>query len=124
VLFCINKEDIIAMINEGNIEDAIAEVYKIGFLDGINSCLESARDLLKSNPLSGTPSKHISLNSSIKRLNLSTRSHNALINKDIRTIADLTILTLYDLQHIRCIGTRSINEITSKLAAAGYRLQD
>lgn len=62
---------------------------------------------------------------SIKELNLSTRSYNALHKADILTIGDLQALSEVDLHNIKNLGAKSIQEILEKKAslqvcAAGF----
>lgn len=62
---------------------------------------------------------------SIKELNLSTRSYNALHRAGILTIGDLNALSEVDLHNIKNLGTKSIQEILEKKAslqvcAAGF----
>ena len=62
---------------------------------------------------------------SIKELNLSTRSYNALHRAGILTIGDLNVLSEVDLHNIKNLGAKSIQEILEKKAslqvcAAGF----
>ena len=55
------------------------------------------------------------LDEPIESLELSVRSYNALIKNNIRTIRDLSGITVRELKNIRCLGQRSVDEICSRL---------
>lgn len=61
----------------------------------------------------------------IRELNLSTRSHNALVLNKIYTIGQLSKLTSDDLAKIKNVGAKSFKEITEKLKTQyGIILED
>lgn len=62
------------------------------------------------------------LQKSIDELDLSARSQNCLIRKNVRTIDDLaeTIDNPDGLANMRGIGAKSVNEIKTKLMALAY----
>lgn len=58
----------------------------------------------------------------IEALNLSARTHNALIRHGVRTVGDLIPLSPDKLLSIAGIGPSSLAEITGQLGAAGFTL--
>ncbi len=56
------------------------------------------------------------LNTSIEDLNLSARTTNALINKDIHIIKDLFSLNDAELKDLKGFGSRALDEVKEKLA--------
>lgn len=64
----------------------------------------------------------VSPDDGIEALNLSARTHNALIRHGVRTAGDLVKLDPVRLLSFTGIGNASLAEITEQLAAAGYEL--
>ncbi|MBM3209936.1 DNA-directed RNA polymerase subunit alpha [Candidatus Saccharibacteria bacterium] len=56
------------------------------------------------------------LNTPIEDLDLSSRTANALINNDIRTVHDLVTLTEQDLRELKGFGSKALDEVKDKLA--------
>ena len=59
------------------------------------------------------------LDQGIDTLDLSVRSYNCLHRANIKTIGDLTVRTITEIQHIRNLGKRSFVEIRDKLYDLG-----
>ena len=62
------------------------------------------------------------LNTPVKELELSVRSSNCLQNAQIHTIWDLVTKTEEEIKKTRNFGTKSLDEIKSKLAELNLRL--
>ncbi|MBB1554931.1 DNA-directed RNA polymerase subunit alpha [Candidatus Saccharibacteria bacterium] len=56
------------------------------------------------------------LNTPIEDLDLSSRTANALINNDIRTVYDLVTLSEQDLRELKGFGSKALDEVKDKLA--------
>jgi len=52
---------------------------------------------------------------SIEELGLSSRTYNALINNEIRTIRDLVVLSESDLKELKGFGSKALDEVKEKL---------
>jgi DNA-directed RNA polymerase subunit alpha len=63
------------------------------------------------------------LETSIEDLELSPRSSNCLQRANIRTIRDLTNKTNSDMLRVRNLGSKSLDEIITKLASIGLELK-
>jgi DNA-directed RNA polymerase subunit alpha len=55
----------------------------------------------------------------VEEVNLSPRTTNALINNDIKTVADLTRLTDTELRELKGFGAKAYDEVKDKLAELG-----
>lgn len=58
----------------------------------------------------------------IEELNFSVRSYNALKRNQINTLKDLSMLSLYDIEHIKNIGKKCVLEIRDKMKELGLEL--
>ena len=58
----------------------------------------------------------------IEELNFSVRSYNALKRNQINTLKDLSMLSLYDVEHIKNIGKKCVLEIRDKMKELGLEL--
>jgi len=65
----------------------------------------------------------VDLKMPITELKLTTRVLNGLISKKIETLSDLLKITREDLEEIRNLGKKSIEEIDEALKKAGYSLK-
>ena len=98
-------------------------VRKIEFnkLEGINNDLIKENDNLKA--IIHNNSLYEKVKSIIiEELNLSTRSYNCLVRKDIKTVSDIIDIYPEGLMKIRNLGKKSFNEITEKLKNFGIDL--
>ena len=55
----------------------------------------------------------------IEEINLSPRTTNALLNNDIKTIADILKLTDNDLKTLKGFGSKAFDEVREKLTELG-----
>jgi DNA-directed RNA polymerase subunit alpha len=62
------------------------------------------------------------LGKSLEELSLTARAINALKNADIQLVADLAQKTEADLEHVKNLGDKSIDEIKAALASLGLSL--
>lgn len=58
----------------------------------------------------------------VDELNLSARTTNALINNNIKTVSDILAVGPEKLQEMKGLGTKAIDEITTKLDELGIKL--
>jgi len=58
----------------------------------------------------------------VEELGLSTRATNALLNNDIKTVADI-IKFKQDLPHLKGLGAKALEEIMEKLSEIGVTLE-
>ena len=64
------------------------------------------------------------LSSSIEELELSVRSYNCLKRAGINTIAELINTSITELNNVRNLGQKGVDEISEKLADIGYILKE
>jgi len=104
------------------------EVYPVLKIDGRDISDEENQkieDHLKSileNGIIPPQAQSISIESSIKDLDISVRCINCLMAAEIDTIRDLVCLTMNDLLKITNLGKRSAEEIRSSLEEKGLSL--
>ena len=59
----------------------------------------------------------------LEALEFSTRTYNCLHRAGIKTLGDITNMYLYELQKVRSIGNKSLNEIQQTLKRYGVSLK-
>lgn len=112
-------------IASGELRQKIFETRKKE-IDAVNLLIDNKIDLLKSK-LNG-PSTEL-LNSvtnevSIVDLDLSVRSTNCLSRAGVKTLEDLSKMTINDLWRVRNLGRKSLEEIIIKLKDFGIELEE
>lgn len=60
----------------------------------------------------------------LEELNFSVRTYRCLARVGVRTIKDITKMTLKDLESVRNIGKKSIQEVITKLAEYGLNIKE
>ena len=70
-------------------------------------------------PRAEADKKRSIMETSIDELNLSIRAYNCCKRAGINTLGDLSMKTLDDMQHVRNLGRRSLQEIEQKMAEYG-----
>jgi DNA-directed RNA polymerase alpha subunit len=104
---------------------AFAGTYNKGYADGyaagIAAALVQIQSLATENGVP-TSSSEPSMDLSINRLNLSTRTYNALYREEIRTVDDIYVFhgKPKGLMNIQNFGQGGIAEINTKLVELGY----
>lgn len=117
-----------------NLDKLIIEVETDGTISPREAITQSAAILVEHFavlsgqpiPVAGETSADISSESDvpaimIEELNLSQRATNALLNNEIRSVADLAELSDQELKNIKGFGTKAYNEVVDKLEELGLR---
>jgi len=60
----------------------------------------------------------------IQKLNLSIRAKNVLLNNGIKSLEDLSKITMKEALHFRNMGFKSLNEITELLSSNGLKWKE
>lgn len=89
--------------------------------DGLNDWIDAILDEIEKNAIN---QEGLSRNEVIEKLNLSTAAFNRLKRHEINTIGDLINMSGDDLLKIRGLGKNLLEEITSQLENAGYKLRN
>lgn len=103
----LNDGDITKFCDENNLNfNMLLDLLAIDWSITLNSSLSES-------------SLKVRLNSPIEKLNLSTRTYNALKRANIHVVHQVLGLSLNDLNHIKNLGNKGVTEVITQMQSYG-----